>query len=98
MSSSGKATTVSVANNGEVQIHSWNPSNGILTEEVILSTLVNVETVQSAFINGDNVYIVETNENGIEIQSYDLKTGKEAGVNVHLNNMHQCLSTQSLFV
>ena len=98
MSAAGKATTVSVANNGEVQIHIWNPSNGVLMEEVVLSTLVNVETIQSAFINGDNVYVVDTNENGIEIQSYNLKTGKEAEANVHLSNMHECLATQSAFV
>lgn len=96
--SSGKATTISVSSNGEVQIHLWNPSNGILVEEVTLNTLINVETLQSAFINEGLAYIVESRENGIEIQSYDIKTGKEAGVKAKMNGMQECVSTQSLLV
>ena len=97
LSSSGKATTLSAAGNGEVQIHSWNPSNGILIDEVTLPTLINVEAVQSAFINEDKVHVVESKESGLRIQSYDLKTGKESETKIDLNNLKECVHTDTLF-
>ena len=96
MTSSGKTTTISSTSNGEMQVHTWNPSNGVLYDEVTLASLINVEAVQSAFINEDNVYVVESKENGFKIQSYDIKTGKEAESKLTLDDMKECVSTNSL--
>ena len=79
-----------------MQVHSWNPSNGVLYDEVTLASLINVEAVQSAFINEDNVYVVESIENGFKIHSYDIKTGKEEEPKIILDNMKECVSTNSL--
>ena len=79
-----------------MQVHSWNPSNGVLYDEVNLASLINVEAVQSAFINEDNVYVVESIENGFKIQSFDIKTGKEAEPKITLDDMKECVSTHSL--
>ena len=55
-----------------MQVHSWNPSNGVLYDEVTLASLINVEAVQSAFINEDNVYVVESIENGFKIELHNI--------------------------
>ena len=98
MTSTGRAATVSVSDNGEAQIHFWNPSNGILVEEIALVARVDTEHIQSAFIHGQEVYTVESVGSGVKVQSYDLKTGKEAKSVINYADVHNCQHTESMFV
>ena len=98
MTSSGKAATTSITDNGEVQIQFWNPSNGVLVDEIVLMAKINVETIQAVFYHVQDVYIVESLENGVKVQSYDLKSGKEAQPVIQYDNIGDCLKTASTFV
>ena len=98
ITSTGRAATVTVSDNGEAQIHFWNPSNGILVEEIALVAQVDIENIQTVFIHGQDVYTVESFGRGVKVQCYDLKTGKEARSVISYDDVYNCKHTDSMFV
>ena len=106
MTSNRNAATLTVADSGEVIIHSWNPTKGILVDETFLQAKINHAIFHSAFIHQTEAYIVETLETGIKMQPYDLKSGKESRPAATLslemesirNKKNSCRATESAFV
>ena len=100
LTSAGKVATVGVTNTGEVEVHYWNPSNGILVDEIVLASKVGIENIRTVFIRGEEVYAVESYGNSVKAQSYDLKTGKEsqAVINGEYEGISQCSASESALV
>ena len=100
LTSAGKVATVGVTSTGEVEVHYWNPSNGVLVDEIVLASKVGIENIRTVFIRGEEVYVVESYGNSVKAQSYDLKTGKEsqAVINGEYEGIAQCSATESALV
>ena len=106
LTSSGNAATITVTDIGEVIIHSWSLTKGILVDETFLVGRINQATFHSAFIHGTDAYIVEILEEGMKMQPYDLKSGKEsrpaATFSMEMESIRKtensCRATESAFV